>query len=227
MTMIKDLIKYALVAILLSVVAWIVSLVVSRGFNLDKINGYAVEDLLFVLMLVPVFLKLRYIDLQDVVSISRCSWGVFIVSLVCMFAMSCIVDLSASLFHISTEEQSQMEMDVVRHPFTLFTTSVIAPITEEVIFRGALLRRMLQSSKFSPWLAIVCSALLFSVGHVFSVMIINALFIGLLFGWLYYKTRSLLLTISLHLVNNILYSIVLLSPLKEVLSAHNYCMRVD
>lgn len=82
--MIKDLIKYALVAILLSVVAWIVSLVVSRGFNLDKINGYAVEDLLFVLMLVPVFLKLRYIDLQDVVSISRCSWGVFIVSLVCI-----------------------------------------------------------------------------------------------------------------------------------------------
>ena len=52
------------------------------------------------------------------------------------------------------------------------------------------------------------------VTSVLAVM--NALFVGLLFGWLYYKTRSLLLTISLHLVNNSLYSITLLTPLKDV-----------
>ena len=33
---------------------------------------------------------------------------------------------------------------------------------------------------------------------------------------LYYKTRSLLFTISLHMVNNTRYTIILLSPLKDV-----------
>ena len=121
--MIKDLIKYALVAILLSGVTWLFSLVVARAFNLDKTNSLAIEDLLFVLVLIPAFLKLRFFDLQDVISVNRFSWGMLIVSFICMYAMSYAIDMLVSLFNISIEEQSQMEMDIVRHPFTLFTTS--------------------------------------------------------------------------------------------------------
>jgi len=214
--MVKDIIRYSFVAILLSIVAWLFSLMIARVLNLDRFNCHAIEDLLFVLFLVSAFLKLKYIDLQDTISIKKFSVGVLIVAFVCLTAISYVVDIFASLLNISIKEQSQMEMDVVRHPFALFTVSVIAPITEEIIFRGAILRRMLQSSKQSPWMAIVCSAVLFSAGHVFPVMIVNAFFIGLLFGWLYFKTRSLLLTITLHLANNTLYSIVLLTPLKDV-----------
>ena len=214
--MVKDIIRYSFVAILLSIVAWLFSLMIARVLNLDRVNCHAIEDLLFVLFLVSAFLKLKYIDLQDTISVKRFSVGVLIVAFVCLTAISYVVDISAALFNISIEEQTQMEMDVVRHPFALFTVSVIAPITEEIIFRGAILRRMLQSSKQSPWVAIVCSAALFSAGHIFSVMIANALFVGLLFGWLYYKTRSLLLTIYLHLANNTLYSIILLTPLRDV-----------
>lgn len=214
--MIKDLIKYALVAVSLLVIVILLSLFFAHVFHLNKINRQAVEDCLYLLMIIPVFNKLRYIDLQDTISIKKFSVGVLIVAFVCLTAISYVVDIFASLLNISIKEQSQMEMDVVRHPFALFTVSVIAPITEEIIFRGAILRRMLQSSKQSPWMAIVCSAVLFSAGHVFPVMIVNAFFIGLLFGWLYFKTRSLLLTISLHLANNTLYSIILLTPLRDV-----------
>lgn len=214
--MIKDLIKYALVAVSLLVIVILLSLFFAHVFHLNKINRQAVEDCLYLLMIIPVFNKLRYIDLQDTISIKKFSVGVLIVAFVCLTAISYVVDIFASLLNISIKEQSQMEMDVVRHPFALFTVSVIAPITEEIIFRGAILRRMLQSSKQSPWMAIVCSAVLFSAGHVFPVMIVNAFFIGLLFGWLYFKTRSLLLTITLHLASNTLYSIVLLTPLKDV-----------
>lgn len=214
--MIKDLIKYALLAIALLVVTMLVTYAFAHVFHLDKTNRNAVDDWLYLLLLIPVFHKLRYIDLQDAISVNRFSWGVFLVAFICLSTMSYAIDMGASLLHISKDSQSQMEMEVVRHPFALFTVSVIAPISEEIFFRGALLRRMLQSSKWSSWMAITCSALVFSALHYYSVMIINALFVGILFGWLYYKTRSLLLTISLHLVNNSLYSITLLTPLKDV-----------
>ena len=224
--MIKDLIKYVFIAVLLSVVALLFSIAVGHVFHLEKYDRYAIEDVVYVLLLVPIFLKLRYIDLRDIVSAGRFSWGVFIVALICIFAMSSAIDLLASLLHISKDSQSQMENDILCHPFALFTVTVIAPIAEEVEFRGALLRRMLQSPKLSPWVAIGCSAVFFSVGHVFSVMIVNALLVGLLFGWLYYKTRNLLLTISLHMANNTIYSLILFSSLKDFQFAQTYSWQV-
>ena len=132
--MIKDLIKYALLAIALLVVTMLVTYAFAHVFHLDKTNRNAVDDWLYLLLLIPVFHKLRYIDLQDAISVNRFSWGVFLVAFICLSTMSYAIDMGASLLHISKDSQSQMEMEVVRHPFALFTVSVIAPISEEFFF---------------------------------------------------------------------------------------------
>ncbi|MBK5241104.1 type II CAAX endopeptidase family protein [Clostridium sp.] len=79
---------------------------------------------------------------------------------------------------------------------------VIAPIYEEVIFRGILLKGM--ANKINPNIALVVSALLFAVVHLNIPQGINAFLLGLITGFIYLKTESIYLSIFAHFVNNFL-----------------------
>ena len=80
---------------------------------------------------------------------------------------------------------------------------ILAPLTEEVVFRGAILRTLLgMMSKRNHWVAIMISAAIFGAVHGNAAQFVNALFMGLLLGWMYYCTRSLVPGILLHWVNN-------------------------
>lgn len=79
--------------------------------------------------------------------------------------------------------------------------AVIAPVTEEVVFRGAILRELLK--RFSkPWVAIAISALLFALIHINPAQMPYAFVAGLLMGWMYWKTGSILPGIVFHVVTN-------------------------
>jgi glutamate-5-semialdehyde dehydrogenase len=77
---------------------------------------------------------------------------------------------------------------------------VIAPLTEEIIFRGVILRGLL--GRWRPWIAITASALLFALMHLNPAQTPVALILGLLLGWVYARTRSLGLCILGHALNN-------------------------
>lgn len=81
------------------------------------------------------------------------------------------------------------------------TTSILAPIMEELLCRGLILRGLIANGK-SPLAAIVWSALIFGVIHLNPWQAIPAFLTGLLFGWLYYKTKCIWVPIWLHFVNN-------------------------
>lgn len=77
----------------------------------------------------------------------------------------------------------------------------LGPLLEEIFFRGILLKGLLETYK--PQKAIIISAIIFSILHFNSSQILGALVLGLLFGSLYYKTKSLGLTIVLHFFANL------------------------
>ena len=83
---------------------------------------------------------------------------------------------------------------------TLISVSVFAPLFEEWLCRGLVLRGLLQ--KMSPAAAISISAAFFAVLHMNPWQAVPAFIIGLLFGYVYYKTGSLKLTMLMHCVNN-------------------------
>lgn len=83
---------------------------------------------------------------------------------------------------------------------TLISVSVFAPLFEEWLCRGLVLRGLLQ--KKSPAVAIFVSALFFAVLHMNPWQALPAFMLGLLFGYVYYKTGSLKLTMLMHCVNN-------------------------
>lgn len=87
------------------------------------------------------------------------------------------------------------------NPWSSFLTVVIfAPLFEEFLCRGIILRGLLQH--ISPLKAIVWSALMFAVMHLNPWQALPAFIVGLLMGWIYWKTGSLWATIFIHFVNN-------------------------
>ncbi len=85
---------------------------------------------------------------------------------------------------------------------SLLAVSVFAPLFEEWLCRGMVLRGLLQRMK--PVWAIVLSALFFAVIHLNPWQGIPAFCMGCVFGYVYYRTGSLKLTMLMHCVNNTL-----------------------
>lgn len=79
-------------------------------------------------------------------------------------------------------------------------TAIFAPIFEEWLCRGMVLRGLL--TRMKPTWAIVISAVFFALIHFNPWQALNAFIIGLVMGYIYFKTGSLWLTMLVHFVNN-------------------------
>lgn len=84
---------------------------------------------------------------------------------------------------------------------------IFAPLVEELVFRGAVLRVMLEGSS-RHWGPIAISALLFALVHANPAQIPHAFALGLLLGWMYYRTGSVIPGIMMHWVNNTLAYVI-------------------
>jgi hypothetical protein len=83
---------------------------------------------------------------------------------------------------------------------SILLASIVAPVTEEPMFRGLILRGFLQ--RYSVSKAIVVSALLFALFHLNPWQFAAGAATGLLFAWCFVKTRSLVPCLFGHAVNN-------------------------
>ena len=106
--------------------------------------------------------------------------------------------------------------------------AIIVPVAEEFVFRGAILRVLLKSfdaqhSVKNAWIAIAISALLFAVAHMNPAQIPHAFIVGLLLGWFYWRTGSILPGVVYHIVNNtVSYIIMRLYPNLEDLTLTDF-----
>jgi uncharacterized protein len=81
-----------------------------------------------------------------------------------------------------------------------FTAAVLAPIFEEILFRGFLLASL---SRYLPsWGAILLSALLFAAVHLSAAEVLPLMTLGVLLGFVYMRSRSLLASMLLHALWN-------------------------
>lgn len=84
--------------------------------------------------------------------------------------------------------------------WALLATVIAAPLAEEVIFRGLIQSRL---NRVMPgWLAVVVSALLFGLCHGQAVWMAYAFLLGLFFGWIALRSKSILPTVVAHMIFN-------------------------
>ena len=97
----------------------------------------------------------------------------------------------------------EQEFDLIlQNRWGYVVIGLLASLSEEVVFRGAILRSLLRSSRLPVWGAIALSALMFSVIHLNPAQLPHAFIIGLLLGWMYYRTGSILPGVAYHWANN-------------------------
>jgi membrane protease YdiL (CAAX protease family) len=77
---------------------------------------------------------------------------------------------------------------------------VMAPLTEEIIFRALILGGLLR--RYSPRKSILISAAIFSAIHLHPVQVPATFALGIVFGIIYYRTRSLWLCVFGHALHN-------------------------
>lgn len=94
--------------------------------------------------------------------------------------------------------------------FTLVSVVILAPIFEEMIFRGRLYNILHHNS--SPLTSASLSALAFGIVHLEPIVIIEALVAGMVFSYFYIARRSIIAPIILHMCNNAFaYALLVLS----------------
>jgi len=89
---------------------------------------------------------------------------------------------------------------------SLVALVVVAPLTEELLFRGLILRGLI--AQRGVWSGVLYSSLLFGIMHLNPWQFVSAFLIGMVLGWLFVLSRSLVPCILLHAVFNALTIVV-------------------
>ena len=134
---------------------------------------------------------------------------------VATLATAFMTDAISSLMPPMPEWLEATMKELLHAPFwiTLISVSVFAPLFEEWLCRGIVLRSLL--TKYSPATAIIVSAVFFAIIHFNPWQAIPAFILGLLFGYVYYKTGSLKLTMLMHSANNTMAAVFSRIPALE------------
>lgn len=111
-----------------------------------------------------------------------------------------LMSILEHVFPLSLWEEQAFSNMVAESVGAVVATCVLAPILEEMLFRGVLLRAFLGQQP--RWAAISASALFFGFAHLNIYQFALAFFLGLLLGWLYERSRSLIPCIALHAALN-------------------------
>jgi hypothetical protein len=136
-------------------------------------------------------------------------FGLFLFSLGAFQVSYLVLSVAAPNLVESTLQQSLLlAVDDTAYPnlyvgITLFSVLVVAPITEEFIFRGVLLHRW--GVKWGTRPAIVLTSILFGILHS---NLVGLFVFGIVMALLYLSTRSLWVPIVAHGLNNAIASTI-------------------
>ena len=169
-----------------------------------------VLTIVFNLFILALFARLKWTPMSRNYILSR-PWSVLF--WVVLAVLGCVLPsmwLQEHLPELRNLADGELKT-LVFTPGGYFALAIAAPFAEEVVFRGAVLRVLLhrfvtpgeaQHRSRQAWMAIAISALLFAVVHMNPAQIPYAFVMGLFFGWMYWRTGSIIPSVVAHVVNN-------------------------
>ncbi len=128
------------------------------------------------------------------------SAGSLLACVLLMLGMGTWTNLLTELLRLP-DYHAGLVREMMGRPLGVLSIVLLAPVAEELLFRGAV-QRQLMVTWHHPAGAVCASALIFGLVHANPAQMPFAALMGLVLGWVYYRTGSLLLCIVMHLVNN-------------------------
>jgi len=171
------------------------------------------------LLLAPV-MQLQRMTYRELLHPSPSSWVGTVVLLVppVLLTVPLIILLDDGLmavlhriFPMSAWEQQAFSQMMAPELPAIVAVCVLAPVLEEMLFRGVLLRGFL--ARYPRGVAIAYSSLFFGAAHLNVYQFFLAFWLGLILGWLFERSRSLIPCIALHGATNA--AVLVLSTVAE------------
>lgn len=126
-----------------------------------------------------------------------------------------LIELIAEQAGLQVPQVQEELQDAVRDPdaalLVTLSVAVLAPLGEEVLFRGVLFQAL--RTRIRLWPATVVSGVVFGASHVEPLAIVLTAILGFYLAWIFHRTGSLLVPILAHATFNALSLILItLSP---------------
>jgi membrane protease YdiL (CAAX protease family) len=118
-----------------------------------------------------------------------------------LLTITSMLNLLMRVVPLSAWEESMFSRMADGSIAAVLAVCVLAPLLEEMLFRGIVLRGFLQ--RYPRWQAIFMSALFFGAAHMNIYQFVVGFVMGTVLAWLYERTRSLIPCIALHAAYNI------------------------
>ena len=176
---------------------------------------------LFSVVTIVLFLKMGWAKASRSYLRSR-PWGVLFWSVVAslgaivpsLLLQSLIPEWTGWAKEIVDQANEQIE-GLMSVPGGYMVIALLPPVVEELVFRGAVLKSLLEwkaarsyptpehpLKKKGSWSMIALSALIFSLVHLNPAQMPHTFLIGLLLGWMYVRTGSIIPGVAYHWANN-------------------------
>lgn len=133
-------------------------------------------------------------------------WG-----LILMLATNVVIEPLVNLF--PSEWYDMIKEHITTGGWATVTAVVMAPICEEIFFRGIIQDSLVR--KRGPWAGILIASAIFGIIHGIPQQVVAGFCLGIIIGFVYYKTQSLLSVIILHAINNALATFMTLFETEE------------
>lgn len=179
----------------------------------ERVNSLSIEMNILVgcgaVLFLALIAKLRGTTLSKQALIrpypARFTLSFVIMGIFTAFAVAFILGI-AQIVGIIPDSWVQVQSDTyadirVANAFMQFlSVGFIAPVAEELLFRGCIFGTL--KKEMHPWVAIVISAAIFGVAHLTPLGIIYATGLGILLGWLTWRTGSVVPSLLFHMAYN-------------------------
>lgn len=137
-----------------------------------------------------------------------------------LILLCCAGDLCNEYFDLPDIAKDVLEQ-IMQEPLGMLAIGLVGPLAEECFFRAGIMGHLMRRG-VSARTAIFVSAALFGLIHANPAQIPFAFAIGLAFGYVYLRTRSIVVTTLAHVVNN--SSVVVLSHVMGIEKASEFSL---
>lgn len=209
-------IAFLIISLIASTIVQGITMLMAGSEVTTTTNMLLLASVLSSLTTLGVFIFLRWANVSHSYLLTR-PWTVFFWCALAACGMIipslCLNEAMPELPNIVSNELDMIMKDRLGY----LVIGMLAPLVEELVFRGAVLRSLLLWKPKSHWLCIAISAFFFAAAHLNPAQMPHAFLVGLLLGWLYYRTRSIAPGVVYHWVNNsIAYIIYNLYPNPDI-----------
>ncbi|MGQ7358453.1 lysostaphin resistance A-like protein [Streptococcus suis] len=179
----------------------------------DTLIGYLIHVICWILLTILVFwlldtLRKKYRDYNlEVKNYSYIKlFGLVILEIIIKIVL---LNVSLRLSGSTVDNSSMLELFQSKYGWmALLSTNILSPIREEYLYRGIFQEKI--RNKDFPIISVFITAILFAFVHSYEISLSfwSALFPGILFSWIYYKTNHLKYPIVAHILSNSIVTVL-------------------